>query len=100
MPELIPLELIHNQPADAVVTVRANLRALQLKRNKLGELWASMVLEQSGSTTTVLVFARTYAAIPAGLLQSGMLLQFDARVLRDSDGRTLLAPITVPAPAP
>lgn len=99
MASLTPLALLDEQPVDAVVTVRATLRALQLKRNAKGEQWGSLQLEQSGSVATVLVFVRTFAAIQPAVLRPNVELEFDARVLRRMDGTTQLTPITTPEPA-
>lgn len=96
MPQLTPLESLEEQPTDAAVTIRATLAGLQLKRNKLGELWATMRLTQDETLVTVLVFARAFAAIPAGTLTPEVMLTFDARVLRNSDGTVRLTPVTTP----
>lgn len=96
---LRPLALLHDQPTDAIVTVRATLRSLQLKRNALGRLWAILELEQSGSTATVLVFPQTFATISADTLRPDALLEFDARILLDRDGKSCLTPVTTPMPA-
>lgn len=94
MPRSTPLAQLDDQPVDAVVTVRATLRSLQLKRTVLDQDWAILELEQSGSTTTALVFPKTLATIPSGVLRPDAALQFDARVLRGADGTTQLTPVS------
>lgn len=94
MPTSTPLVMLDDECADAVVTIRAVLRSVQLKLNKLGEHWASLQIAQAGHTATVLVFPRTFEATPTGVLHPDAVLHFDARVLRTTEGFTQLTPVS------
>lgn len=59
----------------ALIAVRGSIESIQLKRNKLGEIWATFVLRTKAFEITCLAFARTYLRVSEFLGVQGPLLE-------------------------
>lgn len=71
---------------DARILIRGSIVSLQLKRNKLGDLWASFVLGTSEFDMICLVFARTYQAHTDVLGTKGLRVEVQGRAHQRDDG--------------
>ncbi len=58
----------------SVVSVRAILRSLQMKRTVSGDLWAALEIVEAGVSVVVLVFSRIFASVGEGVLSNGAVL--------------------------
>lgn len=101
MTERAHLAALGGAPDGTLVWVRATLRHLQPKLNALGDRWAALVIEESGTAVTVLVFPRTFASIPEGTLTAGALLDVTGRVtFRSVDQALRIFPISITTVTP
>ncbi|MFC6704861.1 hypothetical protein [Flexivirga alba] len=75
MIDFTPLAELADLPDRSPVSVRATLRHMQLKQTIAGDLWASPVIEESGTAVTCLVFSETFATTPSEVWREGAVLE-------------------------
>lgn len=96
----MPVAELHGLLDGSVVSVRATLRYLQLKRTVSGDLWATLEIEEAGASVIVLVFPRTFASIPEGVLSKGAVLDVTGPInFRSVDQALRLAARSIAAAA-